>query len=99
MNVNKDNHKTEVIFRREADGQILAVFPYEISDPKGSVTVFTHREQHHQASYDYCVNNCKPAKVNQYSDLFEELESIGYNLKVIKRRSYKKYLAEFNKVR
>ena len=94
-----DNFKTEVIFRREADGQILAVFPYLIGDNKGNVTVYSHVGQHHSADYNYCLNNCKPTKVNQYSDLFEELESIGYNLQVIKRRSYNKYLKAYYETR
>lgn len=88
----KDINKTEVIFRRESDGQILAVFPYDISTHEGEITVYAHLGQHSQADYNYCVMNCKPAKESEYTPLFQELESIGYNLKTIKRRNYKKYL-------
>ena len=37
----------------------------------------------------------KPATPEQYADLYKELESIGYKLKVIKRRNHAKYLQAY----
>jgi hypothetical protein len=90
----KDNYKTEVIFRKakEYNGTIIAFFPYDISDDKGNVTCYAHVGQHSGACWDYLLFRTKPAKANEYNELFEELESLGYNLKVVKRRNYKRYL-------
>lgn len=88
-----DNYKTEVIFRREKDNTIIAVFPYDIASlSKDSVTCYVHIGQHTGATWNYVLADTKPAKANEYTELFEELESIGYNLKVVKRRNYKRYL-------
>ena len=43
--------------------------------------------QHSEASIDI-INNTKLAKKSEYVDLFKELNSIGYNLQVIKRINY-----------
>ena len=100
---NQDNFKTDVIFRIEKNGQfkddILAVFPYEVADYKGSVMAYVHIGQHTSADYNYVLQKTKPAKEIEYSDLYRELTSIGYNLNVIKKRNYTKYLNSLNKVR
>lgn len=87
----KDNYKTDVIFRKEKDGSILAVFPYLIQDFSGLYcTCYAHVGQHSAMMWNY-LQNTAPASPQEYSDLFAELESIGYNLRVIKRRNFKKY--------
>jgi hypothetical protein len=89
----KDNFKTDVIFRKEKDGDICAFFPYDISDSKGNITHYAHIGQHSQAAWEYYLKDTKPCKSpNEYNDLFQELESLGYNLNIIQRRNYKKYL-------
>jgi hypothetical protein len=95
----KDDYVTEVIFRKEKDGDILALFPHEIDTLIGDIWCYAHVGQHSGADYDYCIQKSKPAKANEYQYLKEELESLGYNLKVIKRRNYNKYLTELKKVR
>ncbi len=95
----KDTFKTDVIFRKEKDNTITAVFPYEISDYKGNITCYAHVGQHCQADYYYFIEKTVPALETEYIDLKIELESIGYNLRIIKRRNYDKYLKAYSKIR
>ncbi len=75
---------TEVIFRVEKDGSILAVFPYISYSGCNYVTCYQHIGQHSEMRWSY-MSDTKPATPERYADLKAELESIGYNLKVIKR--------------
>lgn len=100
----KDDFKTEVIFRKvksgDDKGTIEAFFPYVITDYKGNITCYAHIGQHNGACWDYFLFNTIPAKEKEeYINLYRELESIGYNLKIVKRRNYKRFLTELNKVR
>lgn len=90
----KDNYKTAVIFRRYKPSKqitmgdnILALFPYDTNRYK--VACYEHIGQHGEADYLQCIDITTPAKPDDYENLKKELESIGYNLKVIKRRSNK----------
>ena len=98
----KDDYITEVIFRKwnrkNFKGDIIALFPYEIFNLRGEVASYEHTGQHSGADYNYCIQITVPAKENEYNHLKTELESIGYNLKVINKRSYDKYLTELNKI-
>lgn len=95
-----DTYITEVIFRRfPKDNQIIALFPYDIYNSRGGITSYMHVGQHGEAEYSACIKKAKPAKEQEYKDLKEELESLGYNLKVINKRTYKKYLVEYNKIK
>lgn len=87
----KDNFKTDVIFRKEKDGSILAVFPYMVFNFRGNVVCYSHVGQHCEMNWDY-LRETKPINQNDAKDLFFELESIGYNLNIIKKRNYNKYL-------
>jgi len=90
----KDKHITEVLFRKEKGGSILAVFPYDIWC--GSTgTCYAHIGQHSACIHEYAINDCKPATKVEYADLLKELNSLGYNLKVIKRRNYDKFLKAY----
>jgi len=96
----KDEFITEVIFRRfPEDNEIIALFPYDIWDYTGGISSYMHIGQHGGAEYSACMKNAKPAKENEYADLKSELESLGYNLKVVKRRNYDRYLKELNELR
>lgn len=86
----KDKHKTEVIFRLWK-GEIIALFPYSINDTNGNVESYMHVGQHGGADYFPMIRSSKPASKEEYIDLFNELESIGYNLNIIKRRSYSEF--------
>lgn len=79
---------TPVIFRKEKNGDILAVFPLEPADYKGNMTCYAHIGQHGGISLDYYWQNTKPAKPEEYQDLLNELKAIGYdNLKIYRRRT------------
>ena len=96
----KDKFKTDVIFRKfPEDNQIIAVFPYEIYNDRGGINSYMHVGQHGEAEYSACIKNARPAKENEYADLKSELESIGYNLRIIQRRNYDKYLKALYKAR
>ena len=82
----KDTDKTKVVFRKYKDGSILALFPHERWDLTNFVSSYMHMGQHGGADYNGCIKDTKPAIQIEYKDLFNELEGIGYNLKVIKRR-------------
>jgi hypothetical protein len=87
----KDNWITHVIFRRFKEGDIIALFPYDKYDIAGLYCgSYMHIGQHSGADYTGLVQITKPAKESEYNDLKKELEGIGYNLKVIKKRIYKK---------
>jgi hypothetical protein len=97
----KDKHVTEVVFRkwnrkRYGDG-LFALFPYEVQDYGGKCLSYEHIAQHCDASYGQCRNISKPATKAEYADLKAELERIGYRLKVIKKRNYKKYNEEMKR--
>ena len=88
--MNKDKQKTEVIFRK-FKGEILALFPHIIWDYSGDVTCYAHLGQHGSADYKYVISNSKPINKPEGRGLYSELESIGYNLKPVKRQNYNKY--------
>ena len=95
----KDNFKTDVTFRQYLDGQIIALFPHEVCDHHGNITSYMHLGQHSGADYGGVLMCTKPVKdIKEYNDLYRELESLGYDLNVIKRRNYSKYLTEYHKV-
>jgi len=95
----KDDFITEVIFRKDKakDGDVYAMFPYMQGDFKfGSVTGYMHVGQHTSCDYTYCITRSKPATETEYKDLKAELESLGYNLKVVKKQNSDMYLKAFN---
>ncbi len=96
----KDKFKTDVIFRKaKEDNQIEAFFPYDIANMKGNITCYAHLGQHSSACYDYLLFRTIPAKEFEFNDLKKELESIGYNLNIIKKRNYTKFIIELNKIK
>ena len=95
----KDTYKTDVIFRRYLDGQIIALFPHEIADFHGNVTSYQHIGQHSGADYSGVLMCTKPCRSKyDFIALYDELTSIGYDLNVIQRRNYSKYLQEYKRV-
>ena len=97
----KDKKITEVIFRvdttKDFKGTVFALLPYQI-ERNGSVTSYQHVGQHSTANYDWCVKSSKLAKESEYTYLKKEMESLGYNIKVIKKRNYTKFLNEYRKI-
>ena len=95
----KDKEITEVIFRKEKNGDILAVFPYEpYNDIVGMVGCYAHTGQHSGCQYDYIKEETKPAKPDEYNDLLAELTDIGYNFDIKKRWSWSKYLRAYRQM-
>jgi len=77
----KDTIKTKVKFKKFR-GEIIALFP-EIGHCLFSNTIesYMHIGQHGGAHKD--LLKCRNATPEQYYDLYNELESIGYNLEVL----------------
>lgn len=81
---------TTVIFRKFKDGEIVALFPYEI-EGVGKVLDYMHVGQHGSSNYNYVVSITKPASKEEYQDLYNELVRIGYELDVKRKRNFDKY--------
>jgi hypothetical protein len=96
MENNEQQPQTEVIFRKDKSG-IFALFPHEVADYKGNVTSYQHIGQHSSADYNHCIRNSKVATPEQYADLQRELKGIGYDLKIVQKQNYKKYLKSYMK--
>jgi len=99
----KDTHTTDIIFRKEKSGDfkgtIFALFPHECGDRNGHVTSYQHVGQHSTAHYMGCIADSVPATEEEYADLKREMESLGYNIKVVKKQNYTKFLESYNEVR
>ena len=85
--------KTPVIFRTwlkvEKYPEVIAIFPTIPGDSLGFYPLSYERVgQHGQCDYTGILPITRLAKEQEYKDLLEELESIGYNLKVYKREQY-----------
>lgn len=65
-----------VIFRKESDGSILAVFPTEPESYYGyNMTCYAHVGQHGSCSLEY-YHETKPAAPDEYAPLLAELRGI-----------------------
>lgn len=67
------------------EDEITAVFPNDIADSEGNVTVYAHMGQHSAGDLDYMLS-LPEANPEEYSDLLQELNNIGYtNLNIISK--------------
>ena len=88
--------KTKVIFRKFKTGEIIAVFPEVPADCTGyAMHSYMHVDQRGACHYPAGLYN-ELASPAEYADLYQELEQIGYDLKVIKRATYRHYLTRKN---
>jgi hypothetical protein len=92
----EEEEPIEVIFRKmkkkDWNGDIVALFPYEVNDNKGNVMSYAHQGQHSGANYNHIVNNSRLAIPSEYQNLKNELiNDIGYKLLVVKRRNFARY--------
>ena len=78
-----DNEITEVLFRVEKGGEILAVFPYISFEGGHRIMMYAHVGQHSDGVWSYVIDETWPATPAQYEPLKQELISAGYNLQVI----------------
>lgn len=83
----KDEFTTKVIFKiaapweiegRQMPQDVIAFFPDE-----SPLMSYQHIGQHGESVLGYLLE-CEPATPEQYADLKEELESLGYNLEIVK---------------
>lgn len=86
--MDKDQDVTRVIFKKDYNkyDNDWAVFACLLDCPanSGRVMVYQHVGQHSEGDISYCAG-CKRATIDEYMPLFNELESIGYNLKVVRK--------------
>ena len=86
--------KTPVIFRKFKDGDVIAIFPtLPGTNNPNTCGSYQHIGQHGACSLDI-VSITKLAQWEDYADLYRELQSIGYSMKVYNRiqpefRSYR----------
>lgn len=80
----KDSVK--VVFRVDDDGDVFALFPDEMADNQGHCVTYAHVGQHSAADYVLCLQRSRPATVEEYRKLAEELRQIGYQLQIRSRR-------------
>ena len=84
----KREHGEPVVFRKWGDGTIIALFPDIPTENTGTfVSSYEHMGQHSSADYGAVISRTKPAKPAEYKELKEELEEIGYSLRVMQRRT------------
>lgn len=85
----KDKHTTDVIFRIFKEGDVIAMFPgLPGTNDVSTCMSYQHIGQHGSASIwlSRCVRLATP---EEYASLKRELESLGYNLRVVKRATPK----------
>lgn len=101
----QDTFKTDVIFRRWTSPStinkcIFALFPYVINDIEGNIMSYEHIGQHGGANYYHCMKRSVPATEEEYKDAYDELTNYcGYNLRIVKRRNYNKYLSAYKEAK
>lgn len=77
---------TDVIFRRYKDGDIIALFPSEPGNTRLATCLsYQHIGQHGAADLRGTMEDTTPASEKQFASLKQELEDIGYSLRLVKR--------------
>ena len=87
-----DNQQTNtpavpVVLRVWKNGnEVFALFPTLPSDNYGHYcTAYAHVGQHSGADYQGCIQASRPATAAESAPLVQELERIGYRLRIIQR--------------
>jgi len=86
--------KTKVIFRKfkDVNKDIIALFPEEAYNGVGAglksglCQSYMHLGQHSCADYNFVISSSIPAKPEKYEELKKELEKMGYDLDIKKRK-------------
>ena len=80
-----------VVFRKWRDtGDIIALFPELPSDLQGwYCDAYEHVGQHGGADFHGVIRATTPVEPEEATDLAQELTRIGYNLRPIKRASWR----------
>jgi len=69
----KDNHKTKIIFRKFKNGEIIALFP-EVPGTNNIRTCMNYMHVGQHGSGECSVIGTKPTKPEDYASLQKELE-------------------------
>lgn len=73
-----------VIFRKESDGTIVAIFPTICEGYAGwHMLCYAHIGQHGTASLDYYQRDTKPALPDEYAPLLSELTAIYHDCQLV----------------
>ena len=84
---------TKVTFRKEKDGDILAVFA-ELATSY-TLSCYSSVGQHGSVCLEYYRTETRPATPKEYRSLLGELAGQGYHdLKIVKRLSWARILTE-----
>lgn len=83
--------KIKVIFRMDKEGRVFALFPEEVADLEGHCMCYQHVGQHSGADYLRCVHESRPATEQEYIPLMVELQRIGYDLEIYRKRTSQMY--------
>ena len=86
--MDKDQEITRVIFKKDYNKwikqwDVFACFP-DMPANYGRTVIYQHVGQHGEGDVLYCAN-CKRATMDEYYPLMQELESLGYNLKIVRK--------------
>ncbi len=73
--------------------------PHEVTDRNGNITSYMHVGQHSAADYHHCVSISKLATEAEYADLKQELENVGYDVRVVSKQNRSKYLLSYKEIR
>lgn len=77
-----DTQSAVVVFKKFPEGDVIALFPYEVADPSGNIMSYMHIGQHGAASPEL-VQELEDATPAEYGNLQKELERIGYELDIV----------------
>ena len=95
----KTNEKTQVIFRKWANGDIIALFPrIPANGFPWEMLSYEHVGQHGGASMGI-IDKTRPAKPDEYATLKAELEGRGYVLDIRQRMSHADAMARHEATR
>ena len=72
--------KTKVVFRKFKDGDIIALFPEQSYRHNYTTGSYMHIGQHGDCDYHNIISMTRPATPEEYKDLYQELEILGYNM-------------------
>jgi hypothetical protein len=78
---------TTVIFRKYGDGEVIALFPYELAnvDSPWPCVSYMHVGQHGAADLAGVMGHTEPATPDEYAPLMRELESQPYRYRLTVR--------------
>lgn len=77
----QDKHETLTVFRKFKDGDVIALFP-DTEWTAETCSSYMRVGQHGGADYQHVLSITTKATPFIYEGLKQELESIGYNLKI-----------------